>query len=64
MLTYVFPFLPTLEVTSSQDEPGFVSIALLMPFINEVCATLSHFFHLLRKFHLPIRAWICIRLIC
>ena len=24
------------EVTSSQDVPGFVSNALLMPFINEV----------------------------
>ena len=31
-LTYIF----TAEVTSSQDVPGFVSNALLMPFINEV----------------------------
>lgn len=33
-----------IETTVSQDVPGFVSNALLMPFINEVCH-LSGFLH-------------------
>ena len=34
-VTFTHPYV-SLEVTSSQDVPGFVSNALLMPFINEV----------------------------